>query len=355
MFSRQLRILIALLLALAVWSCAPVATPTPTGPREIVLMTHDSFAASESVIKEFESANNAKVKILKSGDAGASLNKAVLAKGSPLADAFFGVDNTFLSRALKADIFEAYKPASAAKIPAPFVLDQDFRLTPVDYGDVCLNYDRAFFQKKNLAPPKSLEDLIKLDYKGLTVVENPATSSPGLAFLLATVGHFGKDKYLDFWKAMRANDVLVTEGWSDAYYSKSTWGGKGGDRPIVVSYATSPAAEVFFSGGTLRVTEPPTGNVLGDGACFRQIEFAGILKGAKNPDLARKFVDFMLTTKFQEDVPAQMFVFPVMSEAKLPDFYKFAEVPKNPAVVSAVDIDANRDAWIKAWTETVLR
>ncbi|MBM3129966.1 MAG: thiamine ABC transporter substrate-binding protein [Chloroflexi bacterium] len=345
-------------------ACASALTSSPTPllsgersreevTRELVVMTHDSFAASESVIKEFENANNAKIKFLKSGDAGASLNKAILAKNNPLADAFYGVDNTFLSRALKENLFDAYKPARASNLPAEFVLDADFRATPIDYGDVCLNYDRAYFQKKNLAPPQTLDDLIKPAYKSLTVVQNPATSSPGLAFLLATVGHFGKDKYLDFWKALRANDVLITEGWSDAYYAKSSWGGKGGDRPIVVSYATSPAAEVFFSGGKL--TEPPTGNVLGDGACFRQIEFIGVLKGAKNSDLARKFVDFMLAPKFQDDIPAQMFVFPVMPDAKLPAFYKFAETAKKPAIVSAADIDAQRDAWIKAWTEIVLR
>jgi thiamine transport system substrate-binding protein len=333
----------------------PTAAPRPTvpPPGELVVMTHDSFSASEAVIKEFETTANVKLKILKSGDAGAALNKAILAKGNPLADAFFGVDNTFLSRALKADIFDAYKPANAVNIPKEFVLDPDFKLTPVDYGDVCLNYDRAYFQKKNLAPPKTLDDLIKPEYKGLTVVENPATSSPGLSFLLATVGYFGKDKYLDFWKAMRANDVLVTEGWEDAYYAKSTWAGKGGDRPIVASYATSPAAEVYFSNGKL--TEPPTGNVLGDGACFRQIEFVGVLKNAKNPDAARKFVDWMLSKKFQEDIPTQMFVFPVMPDAQLPDFFKFAEKPNKPAVVSAAEIDANREAWIKAWTDTVLR
>ncbi len=337
---------------------APTATPrpaptaTPSGPREIVLMSHDSFNATESLIAEFEKANNAKVKVLKSGDAGAALNQAILAKNNPLGDAFFGVDNTFLSRALKADIFEPYKPADADKIPAQFVLDKQFAMTPIDYGDVCLNYDVAYFKKKNLQPPQTLDDLTKPPYKSMTVVENPATSSPGLAFLVATVGRYG-DKYLDFWKAMRANDVLVSEGWEDAYYAKSSWGGKGGDRPIVVSYATSPAAEVFFSGGKL--TAPPTGNVLGASACFRQIEFVGVFKGAKNPDLAKKFIDFMLTTKFQEDIPAQMFVFPVRPDAKLPDFYKWAEIPKEPANVSAEAIDANRDKWIKEWTAVMLR
>ena len=179
---RLLAITIGLFALGAFGACTSVPTATPTGPRELVVMAHDSFAASESVIKEFESANNAKVKILKSGDAGASLNKAILAKNNPLADAFYGVDNTFLSRALKENIFDAYKPASASKVPTEFVLDSEFRATPIDYGDVCLNYDRAYFQKKNLAPPQTLDDLVKPAYKGLTVVENPATSSPGLAF-----------------------------------------------------------------------------------------------------------------------------------------------------------------------------
>ncbi|MEP7200324.1 MAG: thiamine ABC transporter substrate-binding protein, partial [Chloroflexota bacterium] len=328
-------------------------SPTPSGPRELILMSHDSFAASKAVIAEFEKANNAMLKVLKSGDAGAALNKAILAKGNPLGDAFFGVDNTFLSRALKADIFEPYKPTGADKIPSQYALDAKFALTPVDFGDVCLNYDRAYFDKKKLAPPQTLDDLIKPAYKGLTVVENPATSSPGLAFLIATVGRFGEDNYLAYWKSLRANDVLVSEGWDDAYYAKSSWGGKGGNRPIVVSYATSPAAEVFFSEGKLK--EPPTGNVLGDSACFRQIEFVGVLRGAKNPDLAKKFVDFLLAKKFQEDIPAQMFVFPVNPDAQLPDFYKWAQVPPKPAAVTADAIDANREKWIRAWTETVLR
>lgn len=331
----------------------PATSPASGGVRELVVMTHDSWNASETVVAEFEKATNSKLKILKSGDAGAALNKAILAKGNPLADAFFGVDNSFLSRAIKADIFEPYKPPAAVNIPLDFALDPSFALTPIDYGDVCLNYDRAWFKGKNLAAPQTLDDLIKPAYKGLTVVENPATSSPGLAFLIATVGRYGQDKYLDFWKAMRENDVLVSEGWEDAYYARSTWGGKGGNRPIVVSYATSPAAEVFFSSGKL--TEPPTGNVLGESACFRQIEYVGILKGAKYPDLARTFVNFLLGKSFQEDIPEQMFVFPVLPDAKLPDFYKWAEKPAKPASVSPELIDANREKWIGAWTATVLR
>ena len=330
----------------------PAPTDTPLTPRTIRLMSHDSFAVSEDVIAEFEAAQNAKVELLPSGDAGAALNQAILSKENPLADVFFGVDNTFLGRALDAGIFEPYASPALADIPDALDLDPEHRLLPVDYGDVCLNYDKAWFAEQSIAPPLSLEDLTKPEYKSLLVVENPATSSPGLAFMLATIGHFGEEGWLDFWADLRDNDVLVTSGWEDGYYGQSTWAGEG-DRPLVVSYATSPAAEVYFSEGA--VTEPPTGNVLGAGACFRQIEFVGILTGTENRDLAEKLVDWMLSQRFQEDIPLQMFVFPALQQAALPDFYQWAERPSQPAEVDAATIQAKREEWIKQWTETVLR
>lgn len=333
------------------------ATPTtlPMGPRELVLMTHDSFSVSEEVLREFEQRYNARVQILKAGDAGAALNKAILAKGAPLADVFFGVDNTFFSRAIREDLFDPYRPQGLEEIPQEFILDPAHRLIPIDYGDVCLNYDKKYFREKGLKPPESLEDLIRPEYKGLLVVENPATSSPGLAFMLATIAHFGEERWLDYWRALKANDVKITEGWEDAYYKEFSGAtGSPGTRPIVVSYATSPAAEVYFSEGKL--SEPPTGNVLGKDACFRQIEFAGILKGARNRELAERWMDYMISLRFQEDIPLQMFVFPVHPKAKLPDFFqKFAEVPAEPARLDPAQIDANRERWIQEWTDLMLR
>jgi thiamine transport system substrate-binding protein len=340
------RFTLILLAALLLTACKS------SGPRTIRLMSHDSFAVSEEVIAEFEATHNARVELLPSGDAGAALNQAILSKENPLADVFFGVDNTFLSRALEADIFEPYDSPALADIPDALELDSEHRLLPVDYGDVCLNYDIAWFEEQGIAPPTSLEDLIEPEYKGLLVVENPATSSPGLAFMLATIGHFGEDGWLDFWTALRDNDVLVTSGWEDAYWGQFS-AASDGDRPIVVSYATSPAAEVYFGEGAYE--EPPTGNVLGAGACFRQIEFVGILAGGQHRDLAEKLIDFMLSRRFQEDIPIQMFVFPANEKAGLPDFYRWAERPSRPAEVDAAAIQANRETWIKQWTETVLR
>ena len=217
------------------------------GPTSLTVMTHDSFAASAPVISAFETANHAKLVFLKSGDAGAALNKAILAKNAPLADVFYGVDNTFLSRALDAGIFETYDSPLLAQIPAEFKLDPENRELPVDYGDVCINYDKAYFTTHNLAVPSTLEDLIKPEYKGLLVDENPATSSTGLTFLLATIAHFGPSDYLGYWKSLRANGLVVVDGWETAYYTNFSGSSGHGPQPLVVSYASSPAAIIASS------------------------------------------------------------------------------------------------------------
>jgi len=337
-------------------ACAPQATATPVAPAEpqtLTIMTHDSFAVSEDVVKAFEEANNAKVTFLQGGDAGAVLNKAILTKDAPLADVLYGVDNTFLSRALEAGIFESYGSPELANIPDVFKLDSTNNALPVDYGDVCINYDKKYFSDNSLAVPQNLEDLSKAEYANLLVVENPATSSTGLAFMLATVAHFG-DNYLDYWRALKANGVVVVDGWETAYYTNFSASSGKGPQPMVVSYGSSPAAEVIFAETPL--DDAPTASILGPDTCFRQIEFVGILKGTQNRALAEKFVDFMLSKQFQEDMPLQMFVYPVNSNATLPDeFVKYAQAPKQTATLSPDEIAANRDKWIQEWTDAVMK
>lgn len=324
----------------------------PTGPTVLTVMTHDSFDMSEEVLAVFQEEHNVTVQFLKAGDTGTAVNKAALAGDAPLADVFYGVDNTFLSRALEEDIFEVYDSPLLAEIPDSFKLDPQNRALPVDYGDVCLNYDKAYFEDAALAPPENLEDLLKPEYAGLTVVENPATSSPGLAFLFATIGHFGEDGYLDYWQGLVDNGVKVVNDWESAYYTEfSRWGGA---YPIVVSYGSSPPFEVIFAEEPIHT--PPTAAVVGAGACFRQIEFVGILNGTENRELAEAWVDFMLSTTFQEDIPLKMYVFPVNPSAELDSrFVNYLVVPDEPAVLDPALIAEHREEWIDAWTELVLR
>jgi thiamine transport system substrate-binding protein len=345
------------LLVAAVGVGGPIAaasSPAPAGPdgTTITLVTHDSFSASRSVLRQFTKRTGVTVEVLPSGDAGAAVNQAILTKNNPLGDVFFGVDNTLLSRALAEDIFLPYKSPELAHIPKALQLDPRNRVSPVDTGDVCLNFDRKYFADEKLTVPKTLDDLTKPEYKGLLVVENPATSSPGLAFMLATIDTFGADGWRDYWEKLRANDVKVVDGWEQAYNTEFSGSAGKGDYPLVVSYATSPPAEVVNADP--QPETPPTGALLN--TCFRQIEFVGILKGTAHEKAAKQLVDFMLSERFQRDLPLQMFVFPSRNGTKLPDeFVKFAKLAPRPSKVPPDEIAENRDRWIDEWTDTVLR
>lgn len=327
-------------------------SPPEEGPTTLTVMGHDSVEISEEVVTAFEVEHGVEVQFLKAGDTGTALNRAILAKDNPLADVFYGVDNTFLSRALEEGIFEPYTSPLLELIPDQFELDPQHRALPVDYGDVCLNYDKAHFSDNDIAPPGNLEDLLDPEYQDLLVVQNPATSSPGLAFLLTTIGHFGEEAYLEYWQGLVDNGVLVVNDWETAYYSEFTI--HGGTRPIVVSYGSSPPAEVYFAEQPPET--PPTGVVTEDESCFRQIEFVGILKGTENRELAEAWIDYMLSPAFQEDMPLNMFVFPVNPQAELPPvFAEHLVVPEETAEVSPEAISAKREPWINAWRELVLR
>lgn len=317
------------------------------------LMTHDSFDMSADLLANFESETGMKVEVFKAGDGGEVLNKAILSKDAPLADVFFGVDSTFLSRALENDIFLPYESPRLADIADSLKLDLENRALPVDYGDICLNYDVSWFAERNLAPPGDLSDLIDPVYNGLTVVENAATSTPGLGFLLVTVDVFGKEGYLDYWQRLVDNGVLVVDGWEQAYYSHFTAASEG-DRPIVVSYASSPVAEVYFA--ETPTEKAPSGAVVADGTCFRQVEFVGILRGTQVEEEARILVDFLLDRPFQEDIPLKMFVYPANETAELPEvFQQHSRVPAAPVQMDPERIATNREKWFQAWMEVVLR
>lgn len=338
------------LLALLTISCS-VSTPSasetvsgaPPPPKSLILVTHDSFDISEDVLKQYVDETGIEVEILKGGDAGEMLNTLILSKENPLGDVVFGIDNTFLSRALDAGLFVPYASPLLEAIPDTLELDPTRSLLPVDSGYVTLNYDVAWFAENNLEPPTDIEDLTNEAYKGLTVVENPASSSPGLAFLMTTIGRFGTEgdyTYLDYWRDLKANDVMVADGWNEAYWGAFTVGSGGeGDRPVVVSYATSPVAEVYYN----ELSEPPTGSVNTRGNSFEQIEFVGILKGTGKELAAQSLVDFLLGETFQEDIPLHMFVYPTNNQADVGElFAQWAQIPSDPVSVDPAQIATER-------------
>ncbi|MFE7171802.1 thiamine ABC transporter substrate binding subunit [Streptomyces sp. NPDC057616] len=327
------------------------------GSKSVTLVSHDSWAVSKSVLADFEKQSGYKVHVLKDGDAGQAVNKAILTKDDPQGDVFFGVDNTLLSRALDNGLFQSYEAKGSDMILPEFRVDQaKHRVTPIDSGDICVNYDKAYFSKHRLTPPQSFDDLVKPQYKNLLVTENAATSSPGLGFLLGTAAKYGDAGWQGYWKKLKANGVKVVDGWEQAYneeFSGSAGGKKAkGDRPLVVSYASSPPAEVIYADPKPKTA--PTGTSYG--TCFRQIEYAGLLSNAKNAKGGKALLDFLVTKEFQDDMPLNMFVYPVREAAQVPaEFQKFGQPAGDPEKMAPGKIAENRDQWVKSWTSLVLK
>ena len=256
-----------------------------------------------------------------------------------------------LHRAIDAEVFDPYTSSTDALRPELREAGMGI-VTPVDDGDVCVNVDDSWFAERGLTPPSQLEDLVDPQYRDLLVVMNPATSSPGLAFLMATIARFG-DTWPEYWRELRANGVSVVNGWSEAYLSEFSAGGGGGQRPLVVSYATSPPAEIVYAADPKPVQ--PSTSVMLDG-CYRQIEFAGVLRGTDQPQAARTVIDWLVSAEVQEDIPLTMFVFPAREGVTLPEvFTRFALRPAAPLELDATAIAQGREEWIEEWTQIVMR
>ena len=319
-------------------------------PKTLVVATHDSWAMSEDVLAEFKAQSGITVKIQPQGDAGQLTNKLVLTKDSPLADGIYGIDNTFASRAVDEGVLAAYSSKVLPDAAEAFRLPDEAadRLTPIDYSDVCVNVDETWFAAAKVAPPETLDDLLEPAYKDLFVTPGASTSSPGLAFLLATIAAKGEG-WTEYWQQLMANGAKITSGWTDAYEVDFTAGGGEGARPIVTSYSSSPPFTIPEG-----ETEPTTRALLD--TCFRQVEYAGVLEGAENPRGMQKFIDFMLGRSFQEALPENMYVYPVDDSAQLPESWAaYAEPAPKPLVVAPTEIAANRAGWLREWRDITTR
>ncbi len=333
--------------AIGLTACSSTTDSTQIAGSEpalqtVRMITHESFVLSPSFVEDLRE-QGIDLQITSTGDAGTLTASAILAAGEPTADLLFGIDNTLASRATREGVFEAYESPELSSVLPEFAQDTHAGLlTPIDFGDVCINVDDTWFDGQGITAPTTIEQLPEV--ADLLVVEDPATSSPGLAFLLATVARFG-DKWPAYWEALRDGGVAVAGSWTDAYYSRFT--PSGGDRPLVVSYATSPAAEIVFSEDA-SVTEPST-SVLTD-SCYRQVEYAGVLAGAENPAGAQQVIDALLSREVQEDIPLNMFVYPVRADATLPVvFSDFTPVITTSASLPPEQVSEQLASLLETW------
>jgi thiamine transport system substrate-binding protein len=315
---------------------------------ELRVLTHASFALPKPLLAQFEKDAGVMLRITKAGDAGEMLNKLILTRANPIADVVFGIDNVLAAKADAAQVLDPYDGPAPGSVGA---LSLPAGLVPVDYGYVTVNYDKAWFARKGLALPRSLEDLAQPAYARLLAVQNPATSSPGNAFLLATIGALGEEKAFDWWARMRANGVKVSKGWSEAYYTEFSL--NGGAHPLVVSYASSPAAEVFYS--KAKFTEPPTGSLSLHGGVFRQIEGVALVKGGKERAAAVKFVEFLRSPAVQKSLQTEMWMFPADAAVPRVDALRHAIEPTafdSPGAQAMADKGVE---WVQRWTKVVLK
>ncbi|WP_291934642.1 thiamine ABC transporter substrate-binding protein [Limnohabitans sp.] len=339
------------------WAQAGSAAATP-----LRVMTHSSFDLPKPLLARFEQDAGVKLQLIQGGDAGEMLNKLILSQAAPVADVVYGIDNTLLPRALASGILAPFPQAagSAAQRPALAHMADTAGpdgvvggLVPINYGYVNLNIDKAWFAQKGLALPKSLQELSSPAYRGLLVVPNSATSSPGQAFMLATVAGMGEQAAFDWWARMRANGVKVVKGWSEAYYTE--FSRNGGSRPIVVSYATSPAAEVFYS--KEKISASPTANVFLPGAVFRQVEGAALLKGASPAAQAAgvKFIEFLRSAPVQQALQTRLWMYPAEPGTPHHAVLQHAQEPKHFEAVPLRVLTDQAGSWQRRWTQVVLK
>ena len=330
---------------LATLACTP---PVRAATPELRVLTHSSFNLPKPLLGEFERSAGVRLLLIKGGDAGEMLNKLILTRAKPIADVVFGIDNALWHKAHAANVLDPYDGPAARQ---PSVAEVGAGVVPVTYGFVNLNADKAWLAREKRSVPTNLLELTRPEWAGKLVVPNPATSSPGLAFLLATVGGLGEEAAFAWWAQMRANGLKVVKGWSEAYYTE--FSRNGGSRPLVVSYASSPAAEVFYS--KEKITVPPTLNLLLKGGMFRQVEGVALVRGGGQRAAAGQFIEFLRSPAVQQALQTEMWMLPADKGAA--PVAALASVPTPEAVdnPSADTLAASSGQWVTRWTRTVLK
>ena len=317
----------------------------------LTVLTYDSFAVSSDLVEAFEAENNVKLQFIEAGSGGEVIARAVLTKDEPIADVIIGFDYSQFGKVFSNDILEPYESPELANIPEIYRLDAQNRALPFNFGEICINYDKKYFADNGLAVPTSLDDLLKPEYHGLLVTQDPSASNTGIGFLITTIEKYGEDGFVDYWNGLIQNGLVIGNSWSSTYYTNFSAASGSGEQPMVVSYTTSPAAEYIYS----ETGDAPTDSLTSDGMCYRSIEFCGILKNTKNPELAQKFIDTFIGKEWQEDLPMQMFVYPVNELADLPEeFDLYGKPAVNPVMPDPQLVAEKHDEWVRIWSEEVL-
>ena len=331
--------------------CLFLAAGSVFAEDTLSILTYDSFAVSSDLVGKFEAENGVKLQFIEAGAGGEMIARAALTKDDPIADVIIGFDYSQFGKVFDNDLLEPYDSPELANIPEKYLLDPEHRAIPFNFGEVCINYDKQYFADKGLAVPATLDDLLKPEYNGLLVTQDPSASNTGIGFLLVTIDKYGEDGFVDYWNKLVANGLVIGSSWSSTYYTNFSGSSGKGEQPMVVSYTTSPAAEFIYS----ETGEAPTDSIVSDGMCCRQVEFCGILKNTKNPELAQKFIDAFIGKEWQEDLPMQMFVYPVNEQAELPEeFVLYGKPAENPVMPDTEKVSAMRNEWVRIWAEEVL-
>lgn len=312
---------------------------------EIRLITYNSFNLPKKLIQQFEKNNNTTIKIIKAGDNNTLINRLILTKDHPIADVVYGINNNNIYKIIDNNLIQNNQP----------ILNNDIfinlkNISVINYGFIALNYDKEWFTTHKLPLPKNLYDLALPQYKDLLVVENPNTSAVGMAFLLANIAGIGEKNTFNWWLKMRQNGIKITKDWSEAYYKEFTL--NGGHYPIMVGYTSSPAAEIFYSKNKL--VTPNINNLFLQGAVYEQVEGAAILNQTKQPQLAKKLIQFLQSVDVQNSLVTTMWVYPANKKVLLPKIMQYATLPKMHWAPNPQRIQKYQQNWLERWNQIVL-
>lgn len=347
---KGLRVRLLLVAALVIGLVGALLAPANARARQrLVVYTYDSFASgpAQAIKDGFEALYpDVEVVFLAPGSAGETLARVIaeLNAGGTDADVLVGISDTQLPRAIDHGVFMKLDRSllpNLAKVPAHLDFDDTGHVVPFDHGYVTIIYDSRVLGEADL--PQTLEDLTDPRFRGKLIAMDPRTSSVGHAFLMWTIAEYGDPGYLEFWERLLPSLLTITGGWSAAYSQYEA-----GEAPMMVSYSTDTAAGIYYAGSDhSRILTPK-------GQAYQQIEAAGIVAGTDVPELAHRFLDYLLSEEVQSLIPTNNWMFPVNAQTPLPDFFaEYAVIPENPVRLDPRLIEENEQRWLREWARLI--